>query len=447
MAPPDWNWADFCGARLAEMLAEHADQLPAALAGDMRAALGHAGWSIFRRNVQPGYTNIAIMGAGVTLAAGELLDEPRLLDYGRRRLAKMVRHTEYHGGFNEYNSPTYTLVALYECERIMQLVRDATARHDAEALRRIAWTTIAEHFHPATGQWAGPHSRCYADRLAGATVEFLAQQTGVPVGGHDVLGGQGRPAPLSLVRHLPCPPDLVDRFRRLPEPEVTVTRSFIRREHDATTGTTWLSEDACLGTVNRDTLWTQRRPLLAYWRTPADPAVVLRLRCIHDGRDFASAEVRNHQEGRRVLSLVSLVTGQGDFHPSLDRPRDGVFEMRELRVRYELSGQGVTAADLGDGRYELAAGDWRAVVHSLPSSFNGQPVAWRLDTGDGAAAVEATVYDGPARPLEPAQDELAVAAGLELLGCDEALSEGPRGDDGSQRLEWVAHGLAVMRPS
>ncbi len=40
MSPPDWNWADFCGMRLA--LADHTDKLPGALVTAMRASLGHA---------------------------------------------------------------------------------------------------------------------------------------------------------------------------------------------------------------------------------------------------------------------------------------------------------------------------------------------------------------------------------------------------------------------
>src|ERR1035438_5907077 len=103
MAPPDWNWADFCGARIATALRDHVGALGGDLEGRMREALGHAAWSIFRRNVQPDYTNIALMGAGVTLAAGELLGEPRLVAYGRRRLARFAEHTAWHGGFNEYN--------------------------------------------------------------------------------------------------------------------------------------------------------------------------------------------------------------------------------------------------------------------------------------------------------------------------------------------------------
>src|SRR5690606_4772087 len=70
MDRPDWNWADFLGARLATILADHAAALPADVADAARVALGHAAWSIFRRNVHLDYTNIAIMGAGVTAAAG-----------------------------------------------------------------------------------------------------------------------------------------------------------------------------------------------------------------------------------------------------------------------------------------------------------------------------------------------------------------------------------------
>ena len=40
MSPPDWNWADFCGARLAIVLADHAADLPNDLRQSVRAGLG-----------------------------------------------------------------------------------------------------------------------------------------------------------------------------------------------------------------------------------------------------------------------------------------------------------------------------------------------------------------------------------------------------------------------
>lgn len=422
MAPPDWNWADFCGARLAQMLRGSAALLPSDLQRAMRASLGHAAWSIFRRNVQPGYTNIAIMGAGVAAAAGELLDEPRLVDYGRQRLQKIVDHTAYHGGFNEYNSPTYTLVALHECERTLYLVRDQAARAAAEALRQTAWRTLAEHFHPATGQLAGPHSRAYGDRLNPEAVAYLSAQTGVSLHAHPAPWPRGKPAPV-LVPPLPCPPALVERFRALPQPEVELRQRFVRHADEARSvwGVTWLSEAACLGSINHDSLWAQRRVLLGYWRTADDPAVVLRMRFLRDQQDFASAYVRNDQRGPRVLSAISLLTDRGDFHPTLDRPADGVFFATDMRLRYELTGAGALVRALDANRFELAAGDYRAVIVGLPGRFGPYTVRWEAGSAPGRAWVDGVCYQGERRPFAVATfDEVLLVAGLELLHRDAA---------------------------
>ncbi len=233
MAPPDWNWADFCGARLAQILADYAALLPDALRAATQTALGHAAWSIFRRNVQPSYTNIAIMGAGVAAAAGELLGEARLLQYGRTRLQRFVEHTNLHGGLNEYNSPTYTLVAIHECERILHLVRDEQVRALADMIRALAWETIAEHFHLPTAQWAGPHSRTYGDWLGGAAAAYLGAQTGVAIEPHPNAPGKGH-GEFNLVPSLPCPARYREAFHAIPQ-QHTITRRFIARDDQQST--------------------------------------------------------------------------------------------------------------------------------------------------------------------------------------------------------------------
>ena len=452
MAPPDWNWADFCGALLAMMLHGHADKLPADLAADMRASLGHAAWSVFRRNVGPGYTNIAVMGAGVTLAAGEILGSPRLADYGRRRLAAFCRHTQHHGGFNEYNSPCYTVVALHECERILQLVRDPVAREDAEAIRRLAWATIAEHFHPATGQWAGPHSRAYSDLLPRRTARYIAAQTGIAIGLASPEDAREDYAPLE---HLPCPPEMAERFGTLPEAPMTVRRRFIRGDDDESSvwGTTWLGAGACLGSVSRDLLWTQRRPLIAYWRTRNAPAVVLRLRFLHDGRDFASAIVRSVQCEGRVLSLIGLATDRGDWHPGLDRPTEACFEAEDFRVRYELSAPFARGKAQGEGRFELAAGHYGAVIHTAPGRFGPHEVAWHLEEGKEIVRVDGVCYSGPRKTFHlPSLGKVFIAAGLELLPASEPVATDPvalaEPDDRHVRASWdLSCPLAVAAPS
>ena len=229
MSPPDWNWADFCGARLVTMLHDHRGRLPDELRAAMVRSVDCAARAIRRRNVQPSYTNIAIMGGGVCAAVGELAGDSDMLYYGRTRLQQTLVHARRDGGFTEYNSPTYTMVALWECERTLHLVRDPATREAAEALRQIAWKTIAESFHPATGQWAGPHSRAYTDRLLPSVVDYFTDQTGAEIEVHPSLRARGRDRPPMPFPHLPCPADLRPRFRHLPAEPLELRRTFIPR--------------------------------------------------------------------------------------------------------------------------------------------------------------------------------------------------------------------------
>ena len=190
MARPDWNTADFCGDRLVQILIGHEGKLPTELAAGVRTSLRHGAASIVKRNVGPGYTNIAIAGASVTLAAGEVLPDPELVEYGRERLRRFVEHTRHHGGFNEYNSPGYGVFALRLCEWIMHFVHDPAARELALDVHRLGWLAVADHFHVGTHQWAGPHSRNYSDRLSLAGAAFISERTGIEVAVHPSMRGE-----------------------------------------------------------------------------------------------------------------------------------------------------------------------------------------------------------------------------------------------------------------
>lgn len=395
MAPPDWNWADFCGFRLATIVRNSSHLLPADLAAHARAALHRAAWCVFRRNVQPSYTNIAIMGGGFTAAAGEILGQPALVEYGRRRLQNCVASAEYQGGFNEYNSPTYTTVVIAECDRTLNLVQDEQTRAAAERLRYLAWQTVAESFHPATQQWAGPHSRTYGDYISVAAAEFLSRQTGVAIKPHP----RAAAGTVDTLDQRPCPEDLKPRFAALPSNPLSLRRRFQRREPDtaSTYGTTWHGGNACLGTVNDDTFWIQRRPILGYWRSDADPANVLRVRMLHDGNDFASGVARTAQAGPDALSIFTLTTNKGDHHDHLDRPADGLFKISSLKIRVELSGNGAKLEPLNGSAFRLVAGPTCAVVVAGPSCFDGKPATVVSGAADGVAWVDIVFYGGPAR--------------------------------------------------
>jgi hypothetical protein len=431
MSPPDWNWADFCGASLASMLGLYPSRLDEDLVLRVRDALGHAAWSIFRRNIQADYTNIAVMGGVVTAAAGELLAEPRLLDYGRRRLQRVVEHVNRHGGFAEYNSPTYSIVTLVETERALQLLTDPQARTAAETLRRRCWELIASQFHPPTRQWAGPHARTYADLLASATLEQLEQRIRLT---DDPAPAANTPDPAANgpeVRPLPCPPHLKPNFERLPVADHCHTHTFgVDAEGRATViGTTWMHPEVALGSVSGGELWTQRRPLIGYLAGRGDAIGLLRVRLLKDGQDFASGYLRCAQQRHRVLCLLTMLHDAGDFHLHLDHPPDGIFRAHDLRLRIELTGEDVSVSRTTERQYALRHGDWRAVVH-LPETAGviiGHTPRWQCGQTPGHAAVEAVVLHGPEQPFalnDPASLHW-LAFGLELLRGDEPGTDTP----------------------
>jgi hypothetical protein len=410
MSPPDWNWADFCGVRLVHLLGAFHDRLPSAHLQAVQRALHAAARSIFRRNVGPGYTNICFKGAVVCGAAGELLDDPFLCDYALSRLDYFLAHIRTSGGFTEYSSPPYTFIVLHEAERALLTLRSPALRDAVTAVHRLCWDDLVTALHLPTGQLCGPLSRTYADLLQPNVVHHLEQRLGLPL-----FRPPGEPSTGALpgspsypIPPLPCPDDL--RRALLDRP----AGSFIRRRYvfSATepkrerTASRWFGPDACLGSANYENLWTQRRPLLGYWRT-GDTIATLRASIRHDGdRDFCSGALRVHQEGRSVLALASLVTERGDFHDVLDRPADGIFRLADLHLSIQVRGPGATIVETFPGVFTLACGPWQAVVRPACGIFDGHTISWRAEQRPDDALLRAVVDDGAPLVLEPA----AVAA-------------------------------------
>ena len=336
MSPPDWNWADFCGTQLLQVAIDHMHRLPDDLQRQVRQSIIHASYSIKRRNVGPGYTNIALMGTYVTHVASELFDVPELTEYAKARLKRFYDHTLAHGSFSEYNSPTYTAVAINEISRMLRHIKDPDSQKLIQKLNRLAWHHLARHFHPPTRQWSGPHSRCYRTLLGKSTLAFIQRATDAKVS----FVPESETA-VSLDAHrlrAKCPQDFFRYFTNLPSPRLQV-EAFVKNKpgrHD-TIGTTYLHPDYTLGSVNIGDLWNQRRPMLAYWNTD-DGIVAMRLRCLHDNYDYSSASIFTVQDKSDILGAVTFATDRGDTHISLDRIKNATIKATDLRIRLELEG-------------------------------------------------------------------------------------------------------------
>lgn len=399
MSPPDWNWADFCGTQLLQVAIDHMDRLPAELQEKVRRSILHAARSIQRRNVGPGYTNIAIMGTYVTLLAGEQFKDKELFDYGKKRLGRFRDYTQEKGSFSEYNSPTYTVVAINELSRILAHVKDEESKRFAEDLNGFAWYHLARHFHAPTKQWAGPHSRAYSTMLRPSVLAFIQRGTKGQVSfvpeaeAYDSIDAHRLP--------VACPADLFPYFLSLTEPREEIETFVLNPEgeHDLI-GRTYLHPDFTVGSINCGDLWNQRRPLVAYWNTPSGPAA-MRIRFLHDGYDYSSASIFTIQDAAELLGAVVFATDRGDTHISLDRIANGTIQARDLRMRLQFEGaiddlKLPYQVSIGDP-IEFGSGGMEAQFCVHTARIDDLPV--RMETGRDAdgAWIDVVLYNGVSR--------------------------------------------------
>lgn len=349
MSPPDWNWANFCGKELLQVALDHFDRIPEDLCRKVKDSIYHACRSIIRRNVGPSYTNIAIMGAYVTLLAGELLEWKDIFDYGKDLLRRIYEYTKYHGAFTEYNSPTYTMVAIEDISRILSHIKDKDSLEIAEYLNDVAWRCVALHFHPPTGQWAGPHSRCY-NNIQGVT--FWSRIQLATKGKVRFLDEEELYTDINWHRiKMRCPDKYIDYFTVLNKPRFIREVFYKGNEplsldlksiigvpfYPTLVATTYLTPSYCVGTFSKADFWNQRRGFIGYLGNKHNPTY-LQLRCLHDDYDYSSGLLHTVQLENKVLGIINFATDYGDTHISLDKVKDSTIRAKDLRLRLEFGG-------------------------------------------------------------------------------------------------------------
>ena len=399
MRPPDYNWADFNGVSLLQIARDHRERLPVDLARAVDDSILYACRAIKKRNVGPSYTNIAIMGTYVTLVAGELYNLPEFKTYGLERLRRFHEHTMANGAFEEYNSPTYTLIALYELSRLKAHVQSSEAQPMIDTLVRRAWEEIATHFHSPTRQWAGPHSRAYASLNRPAALAAIQRGTA----GRVDLGADD-PDREELRLPLACPPDLEPLFGPLATPR-TVSETFIKRTEIV--GTSFLHPKYALGSVNQGDLWNQRRPLLLHFGSASRPGYV-QLRFLKNNYDFSSAIFTGAQRESLVLGAVHLITDGGDTHISLDKVKAGKIRARDLRLRFEVGGTAAQQVQVTPTGFTTP--DLNIAVAFARARFDGREATITIGSDQNNRWLDAVFYSGPEREFDLAALDEAFAA-------------------------------------
>jgi hypothetical protein len=442
MSPPDWNWADFCGTQLLQVALDHRNRLPPDLAARVDASIRHAARSIERRNVGPGYTNIALMGTYVTYVAAERYGWADLKAYASQRLRRFYDYTNEQGAFTEYNSPTYSLVALEELGRMRLHIQDAAARPLIDDLYRRVWEDIARHFHAPSRQWSGPHSRCYSTLLKPSALALLERASGGAL-----AWGIDEPSVTEQRLPLPCPPDLLPCFQRLDAPR-EVVKTYLKAASPVI-GTTWLEPAFTLGSANRGEFWNQRRGIVAYWGKPQEPAY-LQVRFLRDRYDFADAQLFTAQRHGNLLGAVNFATNGGNTHISLDRIKNGRFRAQDLRLRFEFGGSAAKQKPVPpatpDGTATLRFGDLSVALSVPVCVFGDLTPTWEGGQDRDSAWLDQVLYSGDDRDFDLTQIQTAaIGFALRLTSVPAAAAPQPTQtlSEGRLTLAWESLRIAV----
>lgn len=412
-APVDYNWADFIAVPLIDVMMHFSEHINDQMKKDIKEALILSARSIMKRNVQGDYTNICIMGTYVCYVVGDLYDLPEINDYARNKLAYFYQYTKDNKGFTEYNSPTYTVVAMNELLRMQRTIIHPEDKEKVDELYTMCWDMIARHFHQPSGQWCGPYLRTYSNLLTPELKRLLFNASGGVI---DFPGDFPR-IPNVITPHR-IPEKMISMFadQALPRIEVDTfvvgnmqkkNEAFDEKKNKAIVakdiiGKLYAHPQFALASVNQGYLWNQCRPLIAHWGTQENP-VYMQIRFLHDHYDFSAVNMVSVQDSSTVLSVLNIANNGGDKHPNIDRIRESTIEASDLRLRFEIGGD-ISGTEISiDKKQNLAvlkSGHVNSLIHIPYTEWDGLTVYWSLGGDEDKKWIDYIIYSGNVRKFD-----------------------------------------------
>lgn len=403
-APIDYNWADFNAVSLLDVWMGHQEKIPDILKSKIKESLILAAKSVQKRNVGPSYTNIAIMGTYVTYMVSHLFDISEMQEYSTNRLQKFYDYTIDKGGFTEYNSPTYTIVALDELSRMQKHIIYTEAKTKIDSLYSIGWEMIARHYHKPSGQWAGPHSRSYSTLVRPSFYSILNQAS------NGIINLPNQEPRMDVKIKHKIPKFLMHYFL---SPEFPRTESDVfEKVEPQTIGTSYLTDNYALSTANRSSLWNQRRPFLVYWGNVQTPKY-LQVRFLHDDYDFSSATFYSQQNENNVLAGINFILNGGDKHISIDRLKDGKFKAKDLRIRFEFGNvsnpEDLKVPTSNNEPFSMTIDNLKFDIQMYVAEYEGLKGYWEKGGNENISWIDFVFYSGTEKEFDLSNINKAVS--------------------------------------
>lgn len=345
MDRPDYNMADFNAKELVCVMIKARDLIDADTAGKMLDAINLACQCIIRRNEGVQYTNIAIMDTLVTGAGGELLNNEEYINYGRNKIVRFLEFVRGHHSVLEYNSPRYSIITANDLGAIFELVKDDKILKYAAEANEMIWRIMAEHFDCNNLQLTGPHARAYADFTEPEFIKAIGDACGIDFTKHEKfyyyfseedaekIKRDSYEKPVCPQKYLPY---FTGEKKKENIREMTMDGFNYPYFAFAQAATTYRCDSFSVGTMNREEFWNQRRPLISYIKGN-EKDCCFRVKCCHDGYDYASAILHSVQEKGNILGNINFSIDRGDTHISSNTIKDASISAEDFRVNFEFT--------------------------------------------------------------------------------------------------------------
>ena len=349
---PDYNWADFIGKNLQDIVQFSKCPLPEGLKAKLLTAIRNAAICSIRRNVGLDYSNIAVMSCLTIICAGEILQDAEIFQNGKARLQRLCAYMRFNGSYSEYNSSTYALTVLGDVNRMLYAIHDPECVAMAKELNFYVWKMIGAHYNSCLKQLSPPQARAYRD-LEDGSVSYMVWcgtrgKYGAPM--TEKLFNPELEYMLELIcPGLTCPEEALPYFEgeekfladtyykkndlRTEGEDYTIVRD---PDNPDMTAFTLRTPGFSMGVFSLCDTWVQRRNCMVVW--DQEKPKCFRLRGIVCDYDFCGGVLYARQKENQILGQLGLVTDRGRVHYIIDKEKNGIYETDTLHFRFDLGG-------------------------------------------------------------------------------------------------------------
>ncbi len=399
---PDYIYQSEISIILMEIYLVFKDSLPDSLVERLKNACCLSAFAVIHHCCEIDASFI-IMEILSSICIGEQFNRKEFVNFGVTTLQTLLYYTLYNDAFMEYNYPRILLLSLEAINFYREYITNTFCLSGLATIEKFLLTCFYSHFNTRNLQWTGP--------ISSTDFDFFPDEYKSHI--QNIFG-------TSNLKHMRIPPEYATYAPSNAESftQLLLSRGFSYPHWKFPTVASFYNcHDFSLGSFNREDMWNQRRPCIAYFGTDASP-YCLRIRCLLNGHDFSSATLHSVQHKGNILGHVTLSTNRGNRELATDTAQS--FSMCDLRIRFQLLGD-IPALECSHTRssLELRLGDLSIFYNVDYSVFGSSHITHQLTSAQNSLFFDTVLYSGDETELTLSQIDRAITSFSLFMTCSD----------------------------